>query len=830
MALLERLQILIDADAKGAVREFDKAGQAADRLDAQLEKGAAKTSAKLTSIGTKAVIGGTIVLGGLFKLAQASEEAEIQQLKLENSVKNSDQAFSNGGKALRDLAGDLQKVTAADGDAIVGAESLLVQFGLTEDQVKKITPLVVDLSRKLGIDLDAAAKMVGKSVGGSAGALKKAGIEVDATRIKTDAYAATVDALSGSVGGFAKNEGKTFAGQIEILKNNLGDLGESVGKGAAGVFGDLAKGANGFIGTLNDINPAIGDSVGRLGAIGGIAATAVGGLAVVAGQFDKVKTAAFNAEGGLTRFGKAAKGIGIAAGVFAIYEIAQAIDNAKTSSFEFEKAVGDLGNAKGAKELGKAFSAAEQESKSLIDTLGSVGPEDLFFDQRVSVEGFDIGLSDVKRTLEDLSNSGNITALSNAIAVLENNTTGSAENLAYLRDELKQYKKQVKDSAGATAAATIAQRDQNKAVQDAVGALDAENATFEGIQKTLGDYEKKIRSLDDAYEVAQIGAKAFGDSIEQSTGLDDIAGATVNLSDKLRTLNVDLAGLPKNFNDAFDPTKITEGSGKAIESLLAIGDVVTKQFQTLIGSGQEQLIPGLAAQYRDTITKALQAAGIPPDQIKQYLGLAGLNDEQIQVALKVTQVEEQLALVKQRLALFQTDLDNAPKSVRVAIDEALLAGDVAKANALIEGATRPRTAEVKVAVKAAPEASESYTVVVTPNAPVPGNARDKRGRRKGAPKGEAPSPPSASLGGRALGGPLAKGQGSMVNEIGAEMFVPSSSGFVMDSDDSKALVRGVEAMLAGGGGNTFNITTTDPMLTATEVVRKQRDAAYLIGR
>ena len=70
----------------------------------------------------------------------------------------------------------------------------------------------------------------------------------------------------------------------------------------------------------------------------------------------------------------------------------------------------------------------------------------------------------------------------------------------------------------------------------------------------------------------------------------------------------------------------------------------------------------------------------------------------------------------------------------------------------------------------------------------------------------------------------------MVNEMGAEMFVPTSSGFVMDSDDSKALVRGVEAMLAGGGGNTFNITSTDPMLTAAEVVRRQRDAQFLLGR
>jgi hypothetical protein len=804
MALLERLQILIDADGKGLVREFDKAGTAADKLDAKLEKGAAKTSARLTSIGTKAAIGGAAVIGGLYKLAQASDEAEKQQIKLENSVRNSDRAFSNGGKALTDLAQSLQKVTAADGDAIVGAESLLVQFGLTEAQVKKVTPLVVDLSRKLGIDLDAAAKMVGKSIGGSAGALKKAGIDIDATRLKTDAFGATVDALAGSVGGFARQEGKTFAGQIAILKNNLGDLGETVGKGAAGVFNDLAGGANGALGALNKLNPAIGESVGRVGAVGGIAVTAVGGLAVLAGQFTKLKDAAYNAEGGLTRFGKAAAGIGVAAGVLALYEIIQAFDNAKTQSVQFKAAIGELANAKGPAELGQAFKAAEQEGKSFFDSISSVGLEDLFFDQRLSVEGIDIGLSDVRRTLEDLSKDGNISALSNAIAVLENNTEGSADNMRALEGDIKRYKEQIQKSAGATAAATIAQRDQNKAVEDAVDALDSENATLEGIQKTLAEYEQKVRSLDDAYEAAQAGAKAFGDSIERGTQLDDIAGAAVNLGDKLRTLNEDLAGLPKNFQDAFDPTKITEGSGKAITSLIGVGEAATKQFQALITSGNEGLVPQLAEQYRDILTKALQAAGIPPEQIQQYIGLAGLSDEQIEIALKVTQVEEQLTLVKQRLALFQTDLSKAPQEVRVAIDEALLAGDIAKANALIEEATRPR--EVKVYV-ATPQEKQYDTRGVT---------ADRTAQRQGRK--------------RALGGPLAKGQRSLVNEMGAEMFVPSSSGFVMDSDDSKALVRGVEAMLAGGGGHTFNITSSDPVLTAAEVVRRQRDAQFLLGR
>jgi hypothetical protein len=284
VALLERLQILIDADAKGAVREFDKAGAAADKLDAKLEKGSAKTSARLQSIGSRTAIGGAVVIGGLFKLAQASDEAEIQQTKLENSIRNSDQTFKNSGKGLTDLATGLQQVTAADGDAIVGAESLLVQMGLTEEQVKTVTPLVVDLSRKLGIDLDTAAKMVGKSIGGSAGALKKAGIEVDGARLKTDAFSATVDALAGSVGGFARQEGLTFAGQIAILKNNLGDLGESVGKGAAGVFGALAGDAAKAAGALNKINPAILETVGAVGATGSLAATLAGGFAFAAGK------------------------------------------------------------------------------------------------------------------------------------------------------------------------------------------------------------------------------------------------------------------------------------------------------------------------------------------------------------------------------------------------------------------------------------------------------------------------------------------------------------------------------------------------------------------
>jgi len=839
VALLERLQILIDADAKGAVREFDKAGAAADKLDAKLEKGSAKTSARLQSIGSRTAIGGAVVIGGLFKLAQASEEAEIQQAKLENSIRNSDQTFKNSGKGLTDLATGLQQVTAADGDAIVGAESLLVQMGLTEEQVKTVTPLVVDLSRKLGIDLDTAAKMVGKSIGGSAGALKKAGIEVDGARLKTDAFSATVDALAGSVGGFARQEGLTFAGQIAILKNNLGDLGESVGKGAAGVFGALAGDAAKAAGALNKINPAILETVGAVGATGSLAATLGGGFAFAAGkaidfknQVQAGNTALVKVgdDGvkSLTKVGKAASGIAGVAIVVGIIETVATISNSinqieKKGTAAFDGFRGAINGTSA--DLADAFAKlveVEDKSAEFAGIWEGFGAEIQLGDFKADVEEVQAAFNKVLDSFGPEAAQKTIDGLRKQNEALDKNSDQYKTNAEFIDENQTVVDKR----RTALTQATVAEREQKKATQDAVEAYDKQNATLEGIQKTFADYEQKIRSLDDAYEAAQAGAKAFGDSIERSTGLDDIASATVNLSDKLRTLNVDLAQLPDNFQDAFDPAKITEGSGAAITSLLAIGDAAKAQFAALIASGNEELVPGLAAQYRDTITKALQAAGIPPDQIRQYLGLAGLNDEQIQVALKVTQVEEQLSLVKTRLQLFQADLDEAPPEIRFAIDQALIEGNLAEVARLLDQLARDRVINwyANLYVTGQTIAGVPVPGLAPPAPPAPASPP----KPAGPPRGQGQRGPGGQR--RALGGPLAKGQNSYINEMGAEMFVPTSSGFVMDSDDSKALVRGVEAMLAGGGGNTFNITTTDPMLTATEVVRKQRDAAYLIGR
>jgi ABC-type transporter Mla subunit MlaD len=71
---------------------------------------------------------------------------------------------------------------------------------------------------------------------------------------------------------------------------------------------------------------------------------------------------------------------------------------------------------------------------------------------------------------------------------------------------------------------------------------------------------------------------------------------------------------------------------------------------------------------------------------------------------------------------------------------------------------------------------------------------------------------------RAQGGPVLSGQSYLVGEQGPEMFVPRTSGTIVPNNGTMGNVQ-----------QTFNITTGDPILTAAEVVRRQRDAEFLAG-
>lgn len=270
-------KVIIDIIANGqkAVTEFDKAGRAAERMAKKTTDEVEKTRISTEKLGRQAGIIGVSMLGAAGSIAfamrgwvKSAQEAEQAQMRLESSVRGSYGAASKAVGVFEAQAKALQKVTVASDEDVMSIQALLVQFGLTQRQVTTLTPLVVDISRKWGIDYVSAAKAVAKAADGKATALKKLGINVDEAKAKTDPYIATVEALRRAAGGFAQEEGKTFAGQTAILANQMDELKESLGRGVLNVLNRTLPAVNAVAGGFTSLDDATGGLVGSTTAVG----------------------------------------------------------------------------------------------------------------------------------------------------------------------------------------------------------------------------------------------------------------------------------------------------------------------------------------------------------------------------------------------------------------------------------------------------------------------------------------------------------------------------------------------------------------------------------
>lgn len=284
----EQLRYLISLNSDDAVRGFQKVGNAAEKELGKADDQTNKLNLSLTRWGAAGVAAAGIAGAGLLKFASASGEAQAEADKLDNTLANAPQLAGASAKAFTDLAEATQDKTAADGDAIVGMEALAGQMGLNQRQILELTPLVVDLARKTGSDLDSAMLAAVKSVDGQTRGLKGLGVEVDANAAKTDSYAATVTALQQSVGGFAEKEGQRFSGQLARFKNELGDVEEAVGGGVIPVFSKLFGVVEGGAHVFTSLPSGVRSTVGTVLALGTAAVGTAGGISFLVGQASKL--------------------------------------------------------------------------------------------------------------------------------------------------------------------------------------------------------------------------------------------------------------------------------------------------------------------------------------------------------------------------------------------------------------------------------------------------------------------------------------------------------------------------------------------------------------
>lgn len=159
--------------------------------------------------------------------------ATVKAIGLANTQEDAEKALTAalGGRsqALLDQASALQQVTRFGDEAIIQQQAFLGSLKFTEDQIKSIIPVALDLSAATGISLESAVRNTAKTFSGLTGELGELIPQLRGLTAEQLMAGDAVQIMADLFGGQALAATETFSGAQEQLGNAAGDLGEEVG-------------------------------------------------------------------------------------------------------------------------------------------------------------------------------------------------------------------------------------------------------------------------------------------------------------------------------------------------------------------------------------------------------------------------------------------------------------------------------------------------------------------------------------------------------------------------------------------------------------------------
>jgi hypothetical protein len=787
MALLERLQILVDGNASGAIREFQKVGAAADRELGRTEDKLLKISNQLTSFGTGLLAGSAVAAVGLSRLATAASDY--------GEAVNKATVILGGEsvKQLEDFAGAASKTAGisktAALDAAAGFGALGKQAGLTGEPLAKFSTDLVQLAGDLAsfnnTTVDESLQALKSGLQGETEPLKRFNIFLNDAALKQEFFALTGEKVTGvltqqqkvvaanslifkqasdATGDFERTS-DSLANQQRTLQADLENLKTEIGQGLLPVFQTVVGAVGGVVGAFGQLSPAAQDTIGKLAGFGVIGAGGLGALSVIAGQALKLRDAltVVGTDGtrSLTNVGRAAVITGkIFAGLAIAQTIFAGINAARDAAGELETALNKvrLANAGAGGEIESTFTAlvkAEEASLEFSNLWDGAGARII-----LTAEGTKGSIEEVQRAFESVRGL-DPAAASAVLDSLQSVTNGLDRNSDQYRTNQEFIDKNRE-----------ALRLQGETAKLSGGELDNLAGQFENLDPVVEETTFKVEGLTIKTQEATDAFKAYADALRANTdpffAVIDAAGAfgdaQVKVAEAFTELFTDGATTQEIIDfanaqrDAVEAGLNLEGAIANLRSEVELGNIT-------YGSGIEVL--DLLVQKYPQLR----------DQVKQ------VKDEFFFAALEAQNLQDQSPVDLSVTANVQPVLDGLRR-----LSGGLFA---IKSNADL-------AAESVVNLFGGIFNSQNKSTQPMPNLPF-----------------NAYIPPQFR---RAQGGPVLSGQSYLVGEQGPEMFVPRTSGTIVPNGGTMGNVQ-----------QTFNITTGDPILTAAEVVRRQRDAEFLAG-
>lgn len=243
-------------------RSADDAGRKVGGFGSKFGSLGASMKTALAGMGAGAVVFGK-------QAVDAFRESEVAQSQLSEAFSKFPQLAGGSVGALQKLNEELAKKTTFDDDATASGQAVLAQFGLTEDQLAKVTPLLQDYAQRTGKDLPTAAEDLGKAVKGQGRALKGIGLDLKDTGSAAGNFEALMTGLTEKVGGFAETAGGTTSGKLAILGNQFGELQEKVGEKLIPALLKLSDVGLKVVDFLSNLSPQMKVAIGAVASLAG---------------------------------------------------------------------------------------------------------------------------------------------------------------------------------------------------------------------------------------------------------------------------------------------------------------------------------------------------------------------------------------------------------------------------------------------------------------------------------------------------------------------------------------------------------------------------------
>jgi hypothetical protein len=226
MADIRTLKLALLADTKDFISGLDKADKEtrtfSDKLGGALKTGALAFAALGAAAGAAAITIGV-------QAVKAAIEDEKAQLTLAKTLENTTKATKNQIKGVEDYIKATSLAKGVTDDQLRPSLDRLVRSTGDVTKAQKLQQLALDISAGTGKDLASVSEALGKAYDGNLGALKRLGVPLDDSIVKSKDFTKAQEALTKQFAGQSDVAANSFAGRMERVKIAIDEAKESIG-------------------------------------------------------------------------------------------------------------------------------------------------------------------------------------------------------------------------------------------------------------------------------------------------------------------------------------------------------------------------------------------------------------------------------------------------------------------------------------------------------------------------------------------------------------------------------------------------------------------------